>query len=287
LRYPGGKRKLANFVSLLLRTNRLLDGDYAEVFAGGSAVALSLLFGEYVRRIHINDLDRGVHAFWRSALRNTDDLCRRIERAPLSIREWKRQRAIQLQKDPDPLDLGFSTLYLNRTNRSGIVLGGPIGGAEQHGTWGIDARFNRTGLVHRIRLIGRWASRIELYNLDGARFLKDVAPGLPKCSLLYLDPPYFVKGQERLYANYYEDSDHAVIAKAIQRLRRPWIVSYDDVTAVKGLYRERQSIHYRIPYTAQVRYQGREVLFFSDKLTVPAVRSPIFLTPREFLAPTG
>jgi DNA adenine methylase len=246
-----------------------------------------LLFGEYVRRIHINDLDRGVHAFWTAALRNTDDLCRRIEKAPLSIREWKRQRAIQRERDPDPLDLGFSTLYLNRTNRSGIVLGGPIGGLEQKGTWGIDARFNRTGLAERTRLIGRWASRIELHNRDGAEFLKDIAPGLPKRTLLYLDPPYFVKGQERLYANYYEDSDHVVIAKAIQRLPRPWIVSYDDVSAVRRLYENRRSIRYRIPYTAQVRYEGREVLFFSDKLTVPVVRSPISLTPREFLRPAG
>lgn len=282
LRYPGGKRKLANFITLLLRSNNLLDGVYAEVFAGGAAVGLTLLFGAYVRRIHINDVDRGIHAFWVAASSNTDELCRRVEGARLTMKEWERQRAVQLQTDPEPIDLAFSTLYLNRTNRSGIVMGGPIGGRKQAGTWGIDARFNRAGLSGRIRRIGRWASRIEVHRLDGAAFLRSVASDLPPRSLLYLDPPYFIKGQERLYANYYNSDDHAEIAGIVQAHQRPWVVSYDNVKEVKTLYAKRRSLRYRIPYTANERYEGSEVIFFADNMTIPSVRSPVSLTSREF-----
>ena len=156
LRYPGGKRKLANFIALLYRTNGLLDGEYAEVYAGGGAVALTLLYGEYAQRIHINDLDRGVYAFWSVARDRTDELARLIRAAKLDMDEWERQRAVQFADNPDPLDLAFSTFYLNRTNRSGIITGGVIGGRQQNGNWKIGARYNAKDLTRRVERIGRW-----------------------------------------------------------------------------------------------------------------------------------
>ena len=133
LRYPGGKRKLANFMALVFRTNRLLDGEYAEVYAGGAAVALTLLYGQYARRIHINDLDPGLYAFWVAARDSTAELCRRVQDAKLNMKEWERQRAVQDSLNPDSLDLAFSTFYLNRTNRSGIITGGVLCGEDQTG----------------------------------------------------------------------------------------------------------------------------------------------------------
>jgi DNA adenine methylase len=274
LRYPGGKRKLANFMALLYRTNGLLDGDYAEVYAGGAAVALTLLYGEYARRVHINDLDPGVYAFWMAARDRTDELSRLVRDAKLDLPEWERQRAIQFAEQPDPLELAFSTFYLNRTNRSGIISGGVIGGKAQTGEWKIGARYNTTDLLRRIDRIGRWRSRIEIYRLDGARFLRNVAPALPAKSLLYLDPPYYVKGQEALYVNYYQAADHAEVARLIRQVSVPWVVSYDDHADVRDLYDGCQTVAYDIAYSASDRYRGREVAFFSDGLTVPDVPDP-------------
>jgi DNA adenine methylase len=262
-------------MSLLFRVNKLLDGEYAEVYAGGAAVALNLLFGEYARRVHINDIDRGVYAFWEAARDHPSELTRRIRKVRLTLNEWERQRAIQTEEDPDPLELAFSTFFLNRTNRSGIVMGGVIGGRAQRGTWRIDARFNRDALVDRIERIGRWASRIEIYRLDGRAFLKDVVPSLDRRALVYLDPPYYVKGRERLYVNYYVADDHERIARLVQSLRRPWVVSYDDVPGIRKLYRGLPLRRYSIAYSAQERYEGREIVFFSPKLVVPKVANPI------------
>jgi DNA adenine methylase len=66
LRYPGGKGKLAAYVKRLMKLNGLLDGEYVEPYAGGAAIALELLFHEYVSCIHINDVSRPVYTFWRS-----------------------------------------------------------------------------------------------------------------------------------------------------------------------------------------------------------------------------
>lgn len=283
LRYPGGKRKLANFMALLFRTNALLDGEYAEVYAGGGAVALTLLYGDYAQRVHINDLDRGVHAFWMAARDRTEELARLVHDARLNLDEWKRQRAIQFDDAPDPLELAFSTFYLNRTNRSGIITGGVIGGKQQTGEWKIDARFNAPDLVRRIERIGRWASRIEIHRLDGADFLRIVGPTLPKRSLLYLDPPYYVKGQEMLYANYYGPEDHAKIAGLIREMDRPWVVSYDDHADVRDLYAGCQTVAYDIAYSASERYRGREVAFFSGGLKIPDVADPARVSPAEMV----
>lgn len=41
------------------------------------------------------------------------------------------------------LEIGFATFFLNRTNRSGILKAGVIGGKAQLGKWKIDVRFNK------------------------------------------------------------------------------------------------------------------------------------------------
>ncbi len=278
LRYPGGKRKLANFMALLLRANQLLDGEYAEVYAGGAAVALSLLFGDYVRGIRINDVDPGLHAFWVSARDHTAELCQLIREAKLDPAEWDRQQEIQRDCNAGAVELGFSTFYLNRTNRSGIITGGLIGGKRQAGAWKMNARFQQDDLIRRIERIGRWRSRIAVHRLDGAEFLRTVAPRMGQRSLLYLDPPYYVKGQEMLYANYYGPEDHAGIARLVSGLRQPWVVSYDDTPEIRELYRGYRSVAYGLSYSANSRYAGREVAFFSDGLVVPSVRDPTRLT---------
>src|SRR5216684_2471245 len=164
LRYPGGKRRLATVVIRLLEENGLRDIQYVEPYAGGSAIALDLLFREYASVVHINDLSRPVYAFWHTVLNDTAELCQRIRRVKVTMREWHRQRAVYERRGTTDLsDLGFAALFLNRTNRSGIIGGGIIGGKDQKAKWLIDARFNKDELIHRIRKIGRYANRIRLY----------------------------------------------------------------------------------------------------------------------------
>jgi DNA adenine methylase len=261
--------------------NGVLDGDYAEVYAGGASIALALLYGDYVRRIHINDLDPGIFAFWSAARDKTEELVRRVRTVPLTMDEWRHQRAVQMASQPDPMDLAVSTFYLNRTNRSGIVRGGPIGGTTQGGTWGIGARFNRDDLVRRIERVGRFRSRIAIHQLDGARFIESVASTLPNSSLVYLDPPYFVKGQQRLYANYYGSDDHGDVAQLVAGLRTRWIVSYDNAPEIRRLYGGFDSLTYGIAYSASNRYVGQEVMFFSPGFVVPGVVDPPALTAAD------
>jgi DNA adenine methylase len=273
LRYPGGKGKLANFVKLLLQTNKLHDVHYVEPYAGGASVGLSLLFEEYARHIHINDVNRSVHAFWHSVLEQPDDLCRLIRDTPVTVKEWHRQKATQEANRPSLLDLGFSTFFLNRTNRSGIIGAGIIGGKEQTGAWKIDARYTKADLILRIQKIARYKSRITLTRLDAEELLSPKNALIPKGAFLYLDPPYFIKGQG-LYEHFYHEEDHARIAKLVSKLKAPWMVSYDFHPRLMEFYASFDHTIYQLSYSAQDRYKGSEVIFFSPMLSLPKVPSP-------------
>lgn len=269
LRYPGGKRRLAFFVSWLLEENGLRDVDYVEPFAGGAAIGLELLFGERASAIHINDLSRPVYAFWHTVLNETVDICRRIEKVKVTMAEWRRQRSIYLEADDASLaDLGFAALFLNRTNRSGIVNGGVIGGKNQDGAWKLDARFNRQELITRIRRIGRYRTRINLSSLDAEEFTKKALPGLGQNVFVFFDPPYIEKGKD-LYLNEYDTKGHEKLAASIATVDRPWLVTYDTAAVKLGLFPHCRRLTYSLSYSAQHRYKGSEVMFFSPRLQLP------------------
>jgi len=278
LRYPGGKGKVANYIKLLIIQNDMLGIDYVEPYAGGGSVALALLFEEFVGKIQINDLNKGVYAFWKLATEDHEWLCSKIFSVPLDIDEWQRQKAIYSDESATLQELGFATFYLNRTNRSGIIArGGVIGGNDQTGRWNIDARFNRASLAARISKIARFASRISITNVDALGLLRREYARRAGQRLLYLDPPYYVKGG-RLYDNAYEHADHLAVSKAVVRLPGPWVVSYDAAPEILSMYREQKAISYILGYSASKNERGTEVMFFSPDLAIPDVASPSGVT---------
>ena len=277
LRYPGGKGKLAAYVKEIIRTNKLFDGEYVEPYAGGAAIGLELLFQEYVSKIHINDLSGPVYSFWKAALNDTEELCRLVKNTKLSVPSWDRQKRIFANPhDHSYVQLGFATFFLNRTNRSGILNAGVIGGRDQKGPWKIGARYNADELVFRIESIASMKRRIKLTRSDALALLRHGLPKWGDKTLIYLDPPYFEQGRE-LYYDYYKPDDHADLARFVadNMGKRSWIVSYDNVAPIRGLYSGFRSVVYNVGYSARENRIGKEVMFFAPKLTIPALVGPI------------
>lgn len=270
LRYPGGKQKLAPFIAEVMAANGLTGGHYAEPYAGGAGVAMELLLTKKVSHVHLNDASAPVHAFWHAVLHRTEEFCRRIRTASLTVQEWRRQKEIISRPDEfDELDLGFGLFYLNRCNRSGIPTGGLIGGIKQTGRWKMDVRFPRNEMIRRIESIALHRKRISIHNWDAERYMTEHLSTLPANSLVYCDPPYF-RQSDRLYFNRYTDDDHAEIAEVIQNtLRGHWLVSYDNVSEILGLYEKRRSFTYDLQYHAARAYKGEEIFILSDDLEMP------------------
>ncbi|MDP1765747.1 MAG: DNA adenine methylase [Methylotenera sp.] len=279
LRYPGGKGKLTPYLKLVFEHNDLINGNYVEPYAGGAGVALNLLVDGYASLIHLNDLNSSVYAFWYSVINHSEELCKKILDVTVTMDEWHKQKAILSDpRNHSLIDIGFSTFFLNRTNRSGILLGGVIGGKNQAGDWKLNARFNKSSLIARIEKIALLRDNIRLYNLDAEALIKTVLPTLPQKTLIYLDPPYYVKGQG-LYQNHYKHDDHVVIADLVQKeIKQHWIVSYDHTSEIDEMYKSRAKITYGINYSAQNRYKGAEVMFFSKNLILPDVQNPAKLS---------
>lgn len=267
LRYPGGKQRLGPAFAELIAANGLSGSDYVEPFAGGAGVGLYLLRTGLVRRIFINDLDRSIYAFWMTVTQNNLRLCRAITKIPLSIKEWDRQREVQRHKSTAPLfELGLSTLYLNRANRSGILRAGAIGGRAQKGDWSISARFNRVEIARRIEVIGRLTADMSVTNVDARTLLKRFARREARKTFIYIDPPYFCKGPD-LYLNKLSEADHRELSDIIRNhLNWPWVLTYDDVPIARNLYRGYKIRRFHLDYSARARRVGREIMVLAKSL---------------------
>ncbi|MFW6025754.1 MAG: DNA adenine methylase [Candidatus Woesearchaeota archaeon] len=275
LRYPGGKGRLTDFMEIIIKKNNLENGIYIEPYAGGAGMALKLLMNGIVSKIIINDLSKSIYSFWYSILNYNEEFCNKVKDIPVNIEMWKKQREIQSNKDKTSLfELGFSTFYLNRCNRSGILTGGVIGGLKQEGNWKIDARFNKENLLKRIKIIGKFKENILLYNKDASVFIEENLSDMNDNNLVYLDPPYYQKGK-KLYENYYDKSDHEHLAEQIKNISQYWVLTYDNVEKIVELYNDCKYIFYSLNYSAKKKYKGSEIMIFCDRLNIPDIENPV------------
>ena len=272
LRYPGGKTKLYPYIIKILETNPMNDITYVEPYAGGCGLALSLLFTDKVQNIIINDYDYAIYAFWYSVLNHEEELCQKIIDTPVTLEQWEIQKNIYLNSaNYNILDVGFSTFFLNRTNRSGIINGGMIGGREQlNEKYKIDCRYNKTALINKIKKIATHKNNITLYNHDAIELIETIISTLPDDNVfIYFDPPYVKKGPQ-LYVNHYNLQNHEELYHCItENVRQPWFVTYDFTTEISTMYQCFKQDIIDIHYSAGKSKTGTELAIFSDQLVMP------------------
>ena len=267
LRYPGGKTAIFPIVSEIIRAKGLKDVVYLEPFAGGAGLALSLLLNNFTDEIYLNDIDRSISSFWKSILSEKDRFIEKIECTPITVEEWHRQRAVQFRKETaGEFELGFSTFYLNRTNRSGIIFNaGLIGGYRQSGQYRLDCRFHKDNLIKKIQTIAEFRDQIHIYNLDAVEFIGRLNNDLSDNTLYYIDPPYYSKGHT-LYTDYYNRDDHEILSKVILELDKHWILTYDDTSPIRDLYRTQFQFKFNLNYSLARKRVGSELLILSNSI---------------------
>lgn len=271
LRYPGGKALMTSFLVNLFNTNGLKDILYAEPYAGGAGAAINLLMSNSVSKILINDANIGVYSFWHSLINEPEHFIQIIDSLPITITEWHKQKDILKHADKPSFDLGVATFFLSRTNRSGVISGGAIGGATEEkqktAKYKIDCRFNKKTLIPRLRAIANNRNRIIVSNLDALAFLRH----LDNDVFVYLDPPYFAKGKY-LYMNHYSYNDHKDLAEfLIKKASFKWLLSYDDTPQIRDLYASLDLFRFPLNYTVETKRTGYELLAHSSNLIFPKV----------------
>lgn len=239
LRYPGGKAKLLGYIEKVIECNNLVGCDFYEPFAGGASTTIGLLQKGIISTSTIIERDPLIYAFWFSVFYQTDELIDKIDRTPINIETWKKEKVYKTYDIPNKshlLEMGFAGLFFNRTNFSGILDGGPIGGFSQSGKYKVDCRFNKSRLINTIQLLSLYNDRVTVRFDDGISFLDSSrARLLAKPSFVYVDPPYYNKGK-KLYRHYFKNSDHINLANSLKQAQFPWLLSYDNCAFVNELY---------------------------------------------------
>lgn len=269
LRYPGGKAKIYNQVKKLIENNFDKPPIYVEGFAGGAGLAIKLLMTNVVKKIHINDSDYSIYAFWYSIINYRKELIDLISTAKLDIKEWEKQKNIYQDKfyiNHSILEIGFATFYLNRTNRSGILLAGPIGGKKQNGNYLMDCRFNKKRLIELINKIYDYKDKIHISNEDARTFIRKIDSKYDN-AFIYLDPPYVQQGQN-LYRNAFTKDNHESLKVQIDKLKNKWLLTYDNVELIANLYKEYRMTKFNIQYSLANKGYEKEIAIFSDNLQV-------------------
>ena len=267
LRYPGGKTQLSKFVDNLIQINDLELPICCEPFSGGSGISMDLLLNNKVDSIILNDYDPAIYSTWYSVLHESERLIEEISNCNISIDEWYIQKSIYNQHKDIPVynfDLAFATLFLNRTNRAGIITGGPIGGYKQNSRYLIDCRFNKVDIINKIQKIAEQRHRIELYHYDGKELIQHVLLNHNPTQLFtFFDPPYYKQGAQ-LYKNSFNHDDHIALYNAIREMDNyHWITTYDRADEIRTIYQDLPAHSYGLQYSARIPRREQEYLFAS------------------------
>ena len=269
LRYPGGKALMAPFIAEILKNNNMRNVHYVEPYAGGAGAALNLLLSNAVDTIQINDANIGIFSFWRYLLSESDRFIEYVERVPISLEQWHIERGIVMNEKTPSLELGIATFYLSRTNRSGVISAGPIGGSsiekQAKATYKIDCRFNRKELVNRLRAIVNCKNRITVTQEDALKLLGHIDS---RNVFVYLDPPYYVKGKS-LYMNHYHNAEHKELFDILNKAKFSWLLSYDDVNEIRSMYKMYELYNFQLPYTVNQVKKGIELMTHSRDIKLP------------------
>ena len=264
LRYPGGKNCIFPFMSKFFYENDLVGIPYAEPYAGGAGLALHLLIEGYVSKIYINDLDPCIYLFWKAILNRTDEFCQWMESVPVNLDTWRHYKDLYKKGiEVDEFEIAKCTFYLNRTNISGVLDAGPIGGYSQTSKYKIDARFNKKDLIKKIRIIESRKRDILLSNYDGVEFIKSLNRKHSEV-FIYLDPPYVEKGHF-LYMNCFKEEDHIQLSRFVSKINKKWMVSYDMNDLILQSYSKWNMIQYQLLQCTS-NCKKNEILVFSSKL---------------------
>lgn len=269
LRYPGGKSLMTNFFVDLFRRNGLQDIVYAEPYAGGAGAAINLLLNGHVNEIMINDANIGIYSFWNYLIHDSEHFIQAVQDIPVTLSEWHKQKEIITNEKEPSFELGVATFFMSRTNRSGVILGGAIGGAtdekQNKAKYKISCRFNKQDLIQRLKTIAAKKDHIRVTNKDALDFLKQLDNNV----FVYLDPPYYVKGKS-LYMNHYNGKDHENLAHYLQEEADfNWVLSYDDVSQIRNLYANSELYRFPLRYTVSKKQIGYELLTHSGNIQFP------------------
>lgn len=216
--YIGGKKQLAQ--SVIGEIEKVPHDTYAEVFVG--------MGGVFFRREQaakaevINDRSGDVAGFFRVLQRHYVAFVEMLRWQIASRREFERLMATDPATLTD-LERAARFLYVQR-----LAFGGKVAGRTFGVSPNLPSRFDVTKIVPMLEELHERLAGVVIESLDWSEFIRRYdRPG----TLFYLDPPYW--GSERDYGPGFERADYERLAAALTSLQGRFIMSLNDVPAIR------------------------------------------------------
>lgn len=266
LRYPGGKSDFVATAFEIFEKSGFTGLPVVEPYAGSAAVSLGLLDFGLTSHVTLLERDPLLYCFWASVFDRPDELIAAFQDLPITIDTWHRLRPLLLVEKPNKrqfLEVGLAGLFFNRTNFSGILNAGPIGGKGQRSKYKVDCRTNKDEIISRLLALAMFSGKVDVHFGDAIDFIKKNSKS--NSCFYYLDPPYFTKG-ELLYRHHYGVREHQQLAAALDTVEFPWLLSYDDHHVIEFLYRNHYLSRLAFRYSAHSPKNHQELLISSFEL---------------------
>lgn len=244
-RYPGGKTKSKLQNQITNKLNLLFDKglEYREPFFGGGSIGINFAQNINLSRMWINDFDPGVASLWTSLIKYSDQLKECVVNFMPSVEKFDEfkdeltQSNPVLKTDKQIVEFGFKKLAIHQISYSGLGTksGGPLGGRSQKSDYKIDCRWSPNYICKKIDLLNEKFKKFTIHNdcctqVDFSELIDDKAD-----ALMYLDPPYYKKGNE-LYQFGFKEEDHVRLADCLKKTKHRWVLSYDNCVEIRNLY---------------------------------------------------
>lgn len=236
----GGKVKLARQIISIMPEHE----HYVEVFMGSAATFFAK---PKVQRNCLNDINSNLNNLFTQVRDNGEQLFEKVYWTLYSrdnYREFYKHHLNNYQ-GIDDITRAMMYLFLVRASfnsRTGLGFSASI---ESN-----SANFN-LALIERLKLAREKLDGVVLENISYQELIPKYGKGSDV--FLYLDPPYWVTIDEETYyegiGKTFVEYDHLAMASSLQKVKSPWIISYDDVPEIVDLYKEYQIQRIRVRYS--------------------------------------
>ena len=279
LRYPGGKTWLLDYAKRFVGFHKIENCVIAEPYAGSASISVGLLHSHLVKEAYINEKDPLLVAFWKAILDHNEELAEYVSSLEVSMDTWFSFRGFLTPGQHKVIELAGAFLFYNRTNYSGIIKGGPLGGKHQESPYKIYCRFNQKKIVDKIRSLSTLKGRLHITEGDGIEFMKRLEATDPGNLFFYVDPPYYIAGKD-LYRYFFTDAEHQKLASFLKSLESPWILSYDNAEFIRNLYADNESSPVYTDYQSGHFKKDVKELLISNRF-IPPFTPEVSLKPRN------
>jgi DNA adenine methylase len=257
LRYPGGKTRACKILDEVLNEHFDIKkfNNFVSPFFGGGSFEFYIQ-NKYNLNIIANDKFKPLYIFWNTCKTNKDVLCEKLYE---KINKINKDEFIELRgiimNEENNLNQAIMYFIINRCSFSGATLSG---GFSQEAS---KKRFTKSS-IDKIKDLD-----LEKFNITNNNFEDFINNNITTTNLLFLDPPYYLEKNSKLYGNngdMHETFDHKKLFDCIST-KNNWIMTYNNCDYIKELYKDFKIIETSWTYGMNKSKESSEIIIIGKK----------------------